>query len=85
MSTVTIPDDLELFVRQQVESGSYASAADVVADALRVLAAEVELSEQDRLDALRQALKPGLEDITSGRLSDRTVADFMRDAKSPRR
>lgn len=87
MSTVQIalPDELNDFIRHQVESGAYATTDEVVADAVRRLAFEAELSEQDRLAALREALKPGLEDIAAGRLSDRTAADFIRDAESRRR
>ncbi|MGH6949955.1 MAG: type II toxin-antitoxin system ParD family antitoxin, partial [Vitreimonas sp.] len=83
MSTleIALPEDLERFVRQQIESGAYSSAADVIGDALRRLAAEGELTHQQRLDLLRQALQPGLEDIAANRLSDRTADDFLRDAQ----
>ena len=79
---LALPDELDRFVRKQVASGAYASATEVVADALRRLAAEAELQAQDRLELLRQALRPGLDDIAAGRLSDRGVRDFMQDAKT---
>jgi putative addiction module CopG family antidote len=79
--SVALPDELDEFVRQQIESGAFASADDVVIEALRRLAADAELSDQDRLEVLRHALKPGLADIASGRLSDRATTDFLRDAK----
>ncbi|MGD9965488.1 MAG: type II toxin-antitoxin system ParD family antitoxin [Hyphomonadaceae bacterium] len=81
---IALPDDLEQFIRQQVDSGVYANAAAVIDDALRRLAAERELSYQARIDLLRQALQPGLNDIAAGRVSDRSVGDFMRDAAAPR-
>jgi antitoxin ParD1/3/4 len=87
MSTIEIalPDDLEKFVRQQVESGGFADAAAVLREGLRRLIADTELQHQDRLNALRQALRPGLDDIAAGRLSERTVGDFMKDASKRRR
>jgi putative addiction module CopG family antidote len=87
MSTVeiTLPDDLERFVRKQIESGIFVDAGEVLREGLRRLIADTELRHQDRLEALQQALRPGLEDIAAGRTSDRTVADFMRDAAKPQR
>lgn len=82
---IDLPDDLGAFVRQQVASGAYASAADVVADAIRRLALDADLTEQERISLIRQALQPGLDDIRAGRVSDRSVDDFMRDAKTRRR
>ncbi|MGE0740905.1 MAG: type II toxin-antitoxin system ParD family antitoxin [Hyphomonadaceae bacterium] len=81
---IALPDELDQFIRDRVASGAYSNEAEAVADAVRLLAAECELSEQGRLDALKLALQPGLNDIAAERFSDRTVADFVRDAKSPR-
>ena len=82
---IDLSEELGAFVRQQVASGAYASVAEVVADAIGRLALDAELTEQERISLLRQALQPGLDDIRAGRLSDRSVSDFMQDAKTPRR
>lgn len=82
---IEISEELGAFVRQQVASGAYASVGEVVADAIRRLALDAELTEQERISLLRKALQPGLDDIQAGRLSDRSVSDFMQDAKTPRR
>ncbi|MGR3364953.1 MAG: type II toxin-antitoxin system ParD family antitoxin [Maritimibacter harenae] len=49
-------DHFDSFVSEQVESGRYANAADVIRSALRLLE-----EREDRLHALRQALVDGEE------------------------
>ena len=59
-SSFAIGDHFERFIRSQVEGGRYASASEVVRDALRLL----ELREEQRqalLEALRTEIRLGLE------------------------
>ena len=58
-SSYAVGDYFERFIKQQVEGGRYASASEVVRDALRLL----EQEEQQRrvtLEALRAEVKEGL-------------------------
>jgi antitoxin ParD1/3/4 len=58
-SSYAVGEHFERFIRQQVEGGRYASASEVVRDALRLL----EQHEQQRiaaLTALREEVKKGL-------------------------
>ena len=58
-SSYAIGEHFEQFIKQQVEGGRYASASEVVRDALRLL----EQEEQRRLTAvkaLREEIKKGL-------------------------
>jgi antitoxin ParD1/3/4 len=58
-SSYAVGDHFKRFIKQQIEGGRYASASEVVRDALRLL----EQEEQQRLaalDALRGEVKEGL-------------------------
>lgn len=54
--TLTLPPELEAFVREEVAAGRYASEAEVIRDAIRRLAERREALEAGKLDALRAAV-----------------------------
>ena len=58
-SSYALGEHFETFVRMQVETGSYASASEVVRDALRLLKDKLEEREA-ALEALRRELDKGL-------------------------
>lgn len=58
-SSYAIGDHFEQFIRQQVEGGRYASASEVVRDALRLLEEE-EQRRAATLEALRTEVRKGL-------------------------
>lgn len=64
---VAIPKRLEALVRRKVEEGDYASEAEVVADALRLMQFRDEVVAMKR-ERLRDALERGYEDIAAGRV-----------------
>lgn len=57
-TSFVLSDELDEFVREQVESGSYRSASDVMRDALQRLAEE-KRKEASLLAALDQGVKSG--------------------------
>lgn len=57
-SSFTLGAHFEGFIKQQVNSGRYASASEVVRDSLRLLE-EQEVMRQARLDALRAEIEQG--------------------------
>lgn len=59
--TVEIPPDLQQFVHQVVDSGSYTSEADVVGQALRLLQ-----QRQRRIEELRREVQPALDQLDRG-------------------
>jgi antitoxin ParD1/3/4 len=68
-SSFAIGDHFERFIRRQVDGGRYASASEVVRDALRLL----ELQEERRqalLEALRSEIKLGLQSGAGGTAED---------------
>lgn len=75
-STVTLDDTVETFVRDQLASGRYSDAHEVVHDALRLLQ-----DRQHRRATLEAALTRGVADMDAGRVHD---ADDVFDAAEAR-
>lgn len=67
----------EKYVADQVESGVFNNASEVVRDALRR-----QQEQQIRLEALRQDIQAGVASVEAGRVSQATVADIIAKAKS---
>jgi antitoxin ParD1/3/4 len=63
---VILPPALKKFVEQQVKSGRYKNASEVVCEALRLLK-ERDTAYQTKLKRLRKALAEGEADIAAGR------------------
>ncbi len=57
---VSLTDQLERFVSEQVRAGRYQSASEVVREGLRLLAARDE-ADRLKLEALRKMIREGLE------------------------
>ena len=62
--TITLADDLEELINERVQSGAYESADEVIRECLCLLKAR-----EDRIDALRQEILHGVEDIQQGRFT----------------
>jgi antitoxin ParD1/3/4 len=75
---VSLPRELAAFVEDEVASGGYSTASEVVRDALRLLRREREQYEQ-KMAILRRELQIGMDDIEAGRISTRSVEDIARD------
>jgi antitoxin ParD1/3/4 len=58
---MNVSPELEKIVAERVASGRYASASEVIREALRLL------DERDQLNQLRQDLRRGLEQLDQGR------------------
>ena len=70
---------LEDYVSEQVKSGSFNNASEVVRDALR-LHEEYQL----KLEALRHDVKRGVSSIRAGRISRAAPEEIMKKAKTRR-
>ena len=75
-TSMSLGDHWESFIRNQVGSGRYGSASEVVRDALRTLEAQ-----QSRLEALRAHLGVGADQAHRGEFvtdysADRVIADL---------
>jgi antitoxin ParD1/3/4 len=77
-SSYTIGQHYEGLVRQLVESGRYASASEVLRDGLRLIE-EREQQRQAKLEALRDAVREGLE---SGEPEPFDLTNFLTEARA---
>jgi antitoxin ParD1/3/4 len=67
--TISVTPELDRFVKEQVESGKYASSSEVVRAGLRLLY-EREQERAERREALKRLVREGLEDLESGKVVD---------------
>lgn len=75
---VSLSKDFVDFVNREVASGEYATASEVVRDALRLLRRE-KAAYEEKLAILRREIQIGLDDVRAGRISKRTIADILAD------
>jgi antitoxin ParD1/3/4 len=73
---VSLSDEFVSFVNGEVASGEYATASEVVRDALRLLRRE-KAGRDEKLAILRREIAIGLEDARAGRISDSSVSDIL--------
>ncbi len=66
--SVAIPQQLEDFIRHQVESGRYGNASEVVRDGLRMLQ-EREVARVGKLNELRALIQAGIDSGIAGDLN----------------
>jgi len=64
---ISLTPQLEAYIRNKVESGSYTTASEVVREALRLLQ-EQDAYREMRLEELRKEVAKGLKDIEEGRV-----------------
>ena len=67
--TVALPEALDAFVRQRVASGRFASASDVVQEALTLLERR-EHEREEALDEIRREIQLGIDQAEAGQLRD---------------
>ncbi|WP_291723607.1 type II toxin-antitoxin system ParD family antitoxin [Magnetospirillum sp. 64-120] len=72
---VSLPAEMAAFVEAELASGDYASASEVVRDALRLLRRE-RAAEQERLAILRREIQRGVDDADAGRFSSESIKDI---------
>ena len=67
--TITMPADMAAIVKAAVDDGDYASASEVVRDALREWKTKRAIQIQE-IAALKADIDKGLADVAAGRLTD---------------
>ncbi|MDE1150702.1 MAG: type II toxin-antitoxin system ParD family antitoxin [Azospirillaceae bacterium] len=73
--TVRLPNELIEFVEGEIASGDYATASEVVTDALRLLRRERAV-RQEKLAILRKEIAIGWEEAKAGLRSGRSVLEI---------
>lgn len=78
-SSVELTEDLREFVDEQLRSGRYANATEVLRDAFCVLR-----QRQERLDSLRAALQTGIAQLDRGDFVEGTPEELTRGLRAAR-
>ena len=79
---VSLPDTLDGFVEQQVASGAFPDASEVVSAGLRLLQHRTDCKAA-RLERLRAAIQVGLDDLERGDFVEVTDLDaYFRDLEA---
>ena len=84
-SSYAIGSHFESFIKQQIESGRYCSASEVIRDALRLLEEREELRET-QIKALRQQIQEGKESgpgIPADKVFDRLEKKYGKITSEP--
>ncbi len=80
---VSLTAELEQLVAEKVDGGRYASASEVVREALRLLE-ERDTEREARLEAIRAKVAIGLRSLDEGRVSHATADDIIQKARARR-
>ena len=75
---VSLTSEMVKFVEDEVASGDYVSASEVVRDALRALKHDRDV-EDVKLQLLREAVDIGLQEADAGKFSDRSIEEIAQD------
>ena len=75
---VSLTEEMVRFVEEEVSSGDYVSASEVVRDALRALKHDRDV-EDVKLQLLREAVDIGLQEADEGKFSDRSIEEIGQD------
>ena len=75
---VSLTSEMVKFVEDEVASGDYVSASEVVRDALRALRHDRDV-EDVKLQLLREAVDIGLQEADEGKFSDRSIEEIGQD------
>jgi antitoxin ParD1/3/4 len=73
---VSLTPEISSFVSREIASGDYATASELVRDALRLLRRERDMEEQ-KLEILRRKVDIGIGQAERGEFSDRSVMDIL--------
>lgn len=72
---VSLSEEFVAFVEREVASGGYASASEVVRDALRLLQRE-KAAHDEKILILRREVGVGVEQVRASRLSTRSISEI---------
>ena len=78
-TSLSLGEHWEIFIKNEVSSGRYGSASEVVRDALRTLE-----ERKTKLDSLRAHLAEGEHQVRKGQFVDQSVDDMLSEFKERR-
>jgi antitoxin ParD1/3/4 len=80
---VSLPAEFVEFVEQEVASGEYGTASEVVRDSLRLLRRE-KAAREEKIAVLRREVNLGVDQAREGRLSKRSISDIANSLRNER-
>ncbi len=81
---VSLTDRLEAWVREKVDSGLYNNASEVIREALRAKM-RAEMSEAERLEALKAEIQIGLDQLDRGETETLTLDHLKAELRAAHR
>ena len=81
---VSLTDRLEAWVREKVDSGLYNNASEVIREALRAKM-RAEMSEAERLEALKAEIQIGLDQLDRGETETLTLDQLKAELRAAHR
>jgi antitoxin ParD1/3/4 len=78
---VSLPQGLAEFVENEVHSGAYSTASEVVRDGLRLLRYEKEAREE-KLAILRREIQIARDEVNAGQFSEESVMDILAEVRA---
>jgi len=79
---ISLTPELEIKVKQKVESGYYNNASEVIRDALRFWEKNEELVQYMKLETLRNRLGIGAEQAKQGQFIEQSVSEIITETKN---
>ena len=79
---IKLGKEFERRIGEKVSEGLYTSASEVIRDGLRLLF-EKDNVKQEQLEALRQEVTKGFNQLATGETSNRSVMDIFEQTSSP--
>ena len=76
MANVSLGDKFEEYIQKKLKSGEYASASELIREALR-LKMQMEAIEQAKLNALRRDIGDAWQEAEDGKCTDFDVDEFL--------
>ena len=77
---ITLGKEFERRISEKVADGLYTSASEVIRDGLRLLF-EKETAQNMQLEALREEVSKGFEQLAAGKVSNSSVMDIFEQAE----
>lgn len=81
---ISLTGDLAEYIEAEVSSGDYASANDVVREALLLMRHERE-AEQDKFRILKEAVQAGIDEADRGEFSNKSLDEIFAEVLAGRR
>ena len=78
---VSLPQALAEFVEQEVQSGAYSTASEVVRDGLRLLRREKDAHEE-KVAILRREIQLARDEVDAGQFSEESVMDILAEVRA---